>query len=169
MPKAEDSSGQSGLDDFDRIVAFFNKHHVDFLIIGGYAVIFHGDMRSTKDLDLWIRRTVQNAERTVAALEEAGFVPPDDALQHLKDGKGITFGEAPVRVEDILTEIPGVDFDSAWKRKETSQFGPNEAHFIGIDDLITNKEKVARGQDLVDAEKLRLVREKTKRHKSSAS
>lgn len=67
----------SSFDDFDRIVASLNKHKVDFMIIGGFAVVYHGYVRNTKDLDIFIRRSEDNAGRTVAALEEVGFGSPD--------------------------------------------------------------------------------------------
>ena len=62
---------------------------------------------------------------------------------------------------DVLSEIRGVAFDGAWSRRQVSRFGPNEASFIGLDDLIANKEAVGRPQDLVDAQKLKLAREKS--------
>lgn len=155
----EGSGGGAGLDDFDRIVASLNKHGVDFMIIGGYAVIFHGYIRATKDLDIFIRRTPENSRRTVVALEEIGFACPDLKPEIFMAGKGITFGEPPLRV-DVLGDIRGVAFDPAWSRRQTSRFGPNEANYIGLDDLITNKECVGRPQDLADAQKLSLARDK---------
>lgn len=126
---------------------------------GGYAVIFHGQVRTTKDLALFIRRTPDNARRAVAALEEIGFACPELSPELFISGKGITFGEAPMRV-DVLAAIRGIDFEAAWERKQTSRFGPNEANYIGLDDLIANKEAVARPQDIADAQKLKAAREK---------
>lgn len=155
----EGSGEDAGLDDFDRIVASLNDHGVDFMIVGGYAVIFHGHVRATKDLDILIRRTPENARRTVAALEKIGFECPELKPELFLAGKGITFGEPPLRV-DVLGAIKGVDFDAAWPRRQTSRFGPHEASYIGLQDLIANKESVARPQDLADAQKLRLVQAK---------
>lgn len=155
----EDSGQTTELDDLERIVASLNKNGVDFMIIGGYAVIFHGYVRNTKDLDILIRRTPENARRAVAALEQAGCACPELTPELFMSGKGITFGAPPIRV-DVLADIRAVAFDEAWLRKQTSRFGPLEANFIGLDDLISNKEAVARPQDLVDAQKLRLSREK---------
>ncbi len=160
MPEGSGVSAQ--LDDFDRIVASLNKNGVDFMIIGGYAVIFHGHVRATKDLDIMIRRTPENARRAVAALDEAGCACPELTPELFMAGKGITFGEPPMRI-DVLSDIRGVAFDDAWSRRRISRFGPNEANFIGLDDLIANKEAVGRPQDLVDAQKLNLAREKSSR------
>ncbi len=156
----EGSGEATELDDIERIVASLNKNHVDFMIIGGYAVIFHGYVRNTKDLDILIRRTPENARRTVAALEEAGCACPELTPELFMSGKGITFGDAPMRV-DILAEVRGVKFDDAWSRKQTSRFGTLGANFIGLEDLISNKEAVARPQDLLDAQKLSVARVKS--------
>lgn len=158
----EGSGEPTGLDDIERIVDSLNNNGVEFMIIGGYAVIFHGHVRNTKDLDILIRRTPENARRAVAALEEAGCACPELTPGLFIEGKGITFGEPPTRV-DVLAEIRGVTFDDAWPRRHASRFGPLKADFIGLDDLIANKEAVARPQDLVDAQKLRLAREKMSR------
>lgn len=146
------------VDDFDRIIASLNRGGVDYMIVGGYAVIFHGHVRTTKDLDILIRRTPENARRAVQALEEIGFICPELSPELFMSGKGITFGEPPMRV-DVLSAIRGVEFEAAWERRRTSRFGPNTASYIGLDDLIANKEAVARSQDLADAEKLKMARE----------
>ncbi len=147
------------LDDLERIIDALNKKGVDFMIIGGYAVIFHGYVRNTKDLDILIRPTAENSRRAVSALEQAGCACPELTPELFMSGKGITFGDPPMRV-DVLAVIRGVVFDDAWSRRQASRFGPLEVNFIGLDDLISNKEAVARPQDLVDAQKLILAREK---------
>lgn len=75
MPPEPSEAG--GLDDLDRVVASLNKHRVEFLVIGGYAVVYHGHVRNTQDLDLFVRPTAENARRTVAALSETGFASPN--------------------------------------------------------------------------------------------
>ncbi len=152
-----EDGGPPELDDLERIVASLNEGRVDFMIIGGYAVIFHGYVRNTKDLDILLRPTPDNSKRAVAALEALGLTCAELKPELFTSGKGITFGDPPMRV-DILGKIPGVDFEEAWSSKETSRFGRQEAHFIGLEELIRNKQAVARPQDLVDAEKLKLAR-----------
>lgn len=151
----------SGLDDFDRIVASLNKHNVEFMIIGGYAVVFHGHVRNTQDLDLYIRPTEENARRTVAALGEAGFASPELNAEVFTADNGISLGVEPVKV-DLLSHLPGVIFEEAWTRRETSVFGPETASYISRGDLIKNKLAVGRPRDLDDVRELEAGRDQTK-------
>lgn len=145
-------------DDFDRIVASFNKHRVDFMIIGGFAVVYHGHVRATKDLDLYIRRTEENAKRTVAALEEVGFGSPEMTPEVFTADNGISLGAKPLQV-DIISDLRGIDFNDAWARKETSSFGLEAAHYISREDLIINKRAAGRPVDLDDARELEARRD----------
>ena len=154
----ENSEEVSGMDDFDRVVASLNKHHVDFMLIGGIAVIYHGHVRDTKDLDILIRPTTENAKKTVAALEEVGFGCPELKPEAFTADNGISLGEVPVKV-DILSNLPGVAFDEAWVRREASVYGSQTVNYISLDDLITNKRTVGRPQDLADVHKLELARD----------
>ena len=96
----------------------------------------------------------------MAALEEAGFACPELTPELFTTGQGITFGEPPMRI-DVLSRIAGVSFDDAWSRRQESRFGAFKASFIGLDDLITNKQAAGRSSDLVDVERLKLARERT--------
>ncbi len=144
-PQEEDAS-----DAFDRVVAAFNKQKVEFMIIGGWAVAYHGHVRETEDLDLFIRPTLENAKRAVAALEAVGGSCPELKPEVFTDDNGISLGEAPVRI-DVLSRLPGVDFDQAWPRSESSSFGAEMVRYICREDLIKNKRAVARPKDLNDA------------------
>lgn len=140
-------------DDFDRIVASLNKHKVDFMIIGGLAVVYHGHVRNTKDLDLFIRRTEENAKRTVAALEEVGFGSPEMTPEVFIGDNGISLGTRPLQV-DIMSNLRGVDFDEAWSRRESSRFSMETVNYISREDLIVNKRAAGRPLDLDDAREL---------------
>lgn len=140
-------------DAFDRIVAALNRHGVDFMVIGGWAVVFYGHVRMTEDLDLYVRPTEDNAKRVVAALEEAGGACPELRPEVFTRDNGISLGDAPVKV-DILSKLPGVDFDQAWSRRQTGPFGAETVHFISREDLIRNKRAVARPKDLLDVQEL---------------
>lgn len=140
-------------DDFDRIVASLNKHHVDFMIIGGFAVVYHGHMRATKDLDLFVRRTDENARRTVAALEDVGFGSPEMTPEVFTADNGISLGGAPLQI-DVMSNLRGVDFDAAWARRETGAFGRETVNYISREDLITNKRAAGRPVDLDDVREL---------------
>ena len=147
------SDEPDGLDDFDRIVASFNKHHVEFMIVGAFAVIYHGHVRDTSDLDLYVRSSRENAERAVAALEETGFGSPDLKPEVFTHDNGIHLGEEPVEV-DVLSTLKAVDWDRAWARREAGPFGPEDVYYLSLPDLIANKRAVGRLQDLADVEKL---------------
>lgn len=140
-------------DDFDRIVASLNKHKVDFMIIGGLAVVYHGHVRNTKDLDLFIRRTEENAKRTVAALQEVGFGSPEMTPEVFTDDNGISLGTRPLQV-DIMSNLRGVDFDEAWSRRESGRFNMETVNYISREDLIVNKRAAGRPLDLDDAREL---------------
>ncbi|HBL18203.1 MAG TPA: hypothetical protein DD417_15975 [Elusimicrobia bacterium] len=96
LPEASES------DDFDRIVASLNEHHVDFMIIGGWAVAYHGHLRMTEDLDIFIRPTEDNAKRAVAALEDAGGACPELKPEVFLRDNGISLGEIPVLKSPLL-------------------------------------------------------------------
>lgn len=152
------SQEPSELDDFDRIIASLNKHQVDFMIIGGFAVVYHGNDRMTKDLDLFVRRTQENAKKVVAALEDVGFGSPQMTPDVFTDDNGISLGTRPLQV-DIMSNLRGVEFDEAWARRESSDFGPEKVYFISREDLIKNKRASGRPIDLDDARKLELGKE----------
>lgn len=142
-----------GSDDFDRIVASLNKHQADFMIIGGFAVVYHGHIRATKDLDLYIRRTEENAKRVVAALEEVGFASPEMTPAVFTADNGISLGTSPLQI-DILSNLRGVDFDKAWAGRERGSFGRETVNYISREDLISNKHAAGRPVDLDDAREL---------------
>lgn len=154
---AEEAIGSDdGTDDFDRIVAAFKKHEVEFIIAGGFAVIYHGYVRDTSDLDLYIKSSQENARRAVAALEEAGFSSPDLTPDVFLRDNGIHLGEKPVEV-DVLSNLKGVTWEQAWAQKEAAPFGPAEVYYLSLNDLIANKRAVGRLRDLADLEQLERI------------
>lgn len=141
------------MDDLDRVVSAMNRHEVEFMVIGGFAMAYHGHVRNTQDLDLFVRPSPENARRAVAALEEAGFACPELTASVFTDENGISLGDPPLRV-DVLSRLPGVEFADAWMRRETSVFGEESAAYISRADLIANKKAVARPRDLDDVREL---------------
>ena len=139
---------------FEELLSLFTARGVRFLVVGGYAVGSHATFRATKDLDLWSEPTPDNAKRTWRALAEFGMplgkITPADLEQ---PGPWLTFGIAPTRV-DILTAVDGLVFADAWERRVTRTFGRTTAPVLSIDDLIANKRRVGRKQDLADVENL---------------
>ncbi len=141
--------------DYKDLLSAFQSHGVEYLVVGGFAVIYHSQPRFTKDLDLFIKSDAANAKATYAALEDFGAplegIRPDDFTER---NNFFRFGRDP-KGFDILPDIPGVDFDAAWERRvevvvdaDTGQ----KANFISADDLIASKLASGRPQDLADAD-----------------
>ena len=141
--------------DFRDLLQALNRQGARFLIVGGYAVIKHTEPRYTKDLDIWIATDVENAEKVVKALLDFGAPLRDlGAKDFTAKGFYFTMGIAPNRV-DIWFDLSGVEFEECWQRRVPGRVGDVPVNFISRRDLILNKEKVGRLQDLADVEKLR--------------
>ena len=138
--------------DFRDLIAEFNDHHVEFIIVGAHALAAHGHVRATKDLDVWVRPTQENAKSTLAALKEFGAARHDLTREDLAT-PGLVFqiGVAPVRI-DILTAIDGVQFDEAWSDRFQTKFSDQPAAVLSKNHLIINKRAAGRTQDLADVE-----------------
>ena len=124
------------------------------MIVGGYAVAFHGFPRFTKDLDIFFRNSEDNVDRIIGVLCQFGF-PNEDLLSDtfLEEGNIITFGIAPVGV-DFINTIDGVAFAEAAEGRLRGKYGDIEVNFIGKMALTKNKMSTNRTQDKADAEKL---------------
>jgi len=142
--------------DFKELLRIFAEEKVKYLIIGGYAVAKHSEPRYTKDLDIWISNSRENAERVFHALKQ--FDAPLDNIK-IEDFTRPTLvfqmGIEPVRI-DILMGLKELDFDECWERRATAKISEIEIYFISLDDLIYNKKLAGRPQDLRDAENLEL-------------
>lgn len=140
--------------DFRDLLHAFVGRKVRFLIVGAYALAVLGRPRATGDLDVWIEATPTNAERAYAALGDFGA--PLHALTVADlSVPGVVFqiGLPPLRI-DILTQISGVDFATAWRRRRAATFGDVRVSIIGREDFITNKRASGRLKDLADAQRL---------------
>lgn len=141
-------------EDFKEFIELLNNHDVRYLIIGGYAVSFHGHPRYTKDIDIWIERTDVNANHALKALDEFGFgdigILKEDLLT---ENNVIQLGYPPRRI-DLLTSIKGVTFDNCIANSATSLIDDTPLHFIGLEDLKANKLATGRPQDLADVDHL---------------
>jgi hypothetical protein len=137
---------------YKELLQLLNKFEVEYLIVGGYAVMKYGEPRYTKDLDVWVRNSAQNSVRLVEALKQFGAPLDHDGINAATfAGKQVVYqiGVAPVRV-DILTEITAVEFSDAWQKKVASSFFGVPVHFISLADLLTNKRALGRDSDLTD-------------------
>lgn len=144
--------------DFSEILKIFNVNRVKYLIIGGYAVSEYAEPRYTKDLDIWIEASNENALRVFKSLQEFGaplanLKPADFAA---KDSF-YQMGRPPVRI-DILMSINGVEFEKAWTGRNVIRLFDEKVNLISLDDLIAAKKSAGRPQDIVDVESLLLAK-----------
>ena len=143
------------LSDYAELLSILNVHRVKYLVIGAYAVAIHAQPRATKDLDILVKADPDNAKAVFAVLAEfgaplEGLTPADFA----EPGPFFRMGREPVGV-DILTAIPGVEFDDAWSRRVEGVFDKEtnlRANFISREDLLAAKRAAGRRQDLADVE-----------------
>ena len=141
--------------DFTDFLRLLNAREVRYLVIGGYAVAYHGCPRYTGDLDVFVETSPENAARLVGVYREFGFNPPDLKPDLFTTPDNIVrIGHEPVRLE-VLTGISGVTFAGAYARRIMVTLGDITVPFISLSDLIKNKTSTGRGKDLVDAEVLR--------------
>ena len=140
--------------DFKEFLSLLNTHRVDYLLVGGYAVVLHGYPRSTGDIDLWIRTSRGNAERVLRACRDFGFDVPNLRLALFTEPKRMTrMGIPPLRIE-ILNSVSGLRFQDAWKRRVITLMDGLEVPAISLADLRTNKQAAGRAKDIADLENL---------------
>lgn len=147
--------------DFKEFIELLNEYKVDYLIIGGYAVNFHGYPRYTKDIDFWLLMTESNIEKLINAIKDFGFeelnlkiedfTPPENIIQ---------LGYEPYRI-DLLTDAEGADFQECYERRDEAVLNGTTVKFLSLQDLISAKKKTGRLQDLADAEQLQKIMDKT--------
>jgi len=149
--------------DFKEFIELLNEYDVHYLIIGGYAVNFHGYPRYTKDIDFWIWMDPSNITKLIKVIKDFGFgslnleikdfMIPDDIVQ---------LGYEPYRI-DLLMDVDGVDFETCYKRRSESELDGTVVNFLSLQDLITAKKNAGRLQDLADAEQLQKLERKKDR------
>lgn len=141
-------------DDFKEFLRSLNSQGVRYLVVGGYAVGYHGYPRATIDLDVWIATDHENARRTIAALEEFGF-EREELREELftERNRVVRMGVPPLRLE-IITTVSGVEFDACYARRIVASIGDVEASLICLPDLKQNKKAAGRHKDLNDLENL---------------
>ncbi len=140
--------------DFQDFLKLLNVHGVEYLVIGGYAVIYHGYPRATQDLDIWIAVHPDNANRVVRALEEFGFGSPELTTEmFLKDSSVVRMGIPPIRIE-ITMRISGVEFQESFHGKIVDEMDGIPVNIINLKDLLLNKKASGRYKDMNDVEHL---------------
>ena len=140
--------------DFRDLLALLNDHEVQFMIVGGYALAFHGAPRFTGDIDIFIKPDAENSQRVIDALADFGFKSLDLSPNDFQTpNKVIQLGVPPVRI-DLITSITGVTWEDADLSKESGSFGDVPVHYIGKTKFIDNKRSTGRKKDLADIEAL---------------
>lgn len=140
--------------DFRDLLALLNEHKVEYLIVGGYALAFHGAPRFTGDIDLFVRPDPANAKRVIQALAAFGFQFPNLTVDDFQNpNKVVQLGVPPVRV-DLITSLTGVSWEEANASKEPGPFGDVPVQYIGREQFIANKRAIGRKKDLADIEAL---------------
>ena len=140
--------------DFRELLALFNARHVEYLIIGGYALAFHGAPRFTGDLDIFVHPEAANAQRILSALEAFGFaslgLTPRDFE---RSDQVVQLGVPPVRI-DLITSITGVSWSEAWAGRVAGRYGDVPVYYIGREQFVANKRATGRTKDVADLEVL---------------
>ena len=140
--------------DLREFVALLNAARVKYVIVGGYAVAFHGRPRFTGDIDLFIESSVDNGEKTIGALIAFGFaeleITPEDLC---RNDLILQLGFPPNRI-DLMTSIDGVTFDQAWASRTQAILDDLPVNFISRQLLIQNKLAAGRPKDMADAQEL---------------
>jgi hypothetical protein len=141
--------------DFIDFIELCNKYKVEYLVVGGYAVSVHGYPRSTKDFDVCIKISDENASKMVEVINEFGFASLKLKKEDFLKKDFITqLGHEPIRIV-ILNDLDGVPFQEAWANKRVIDFEGTKINFIGYTELLKVKEKAGRPQDFADISKLK--------------
>ncbi|CAN5379273.1 nucleotidyl transferase AbiEii/AbiGii toxin family protein [soil metagenome] len=139
--------------EFKELLNIFNEHGVEYLIVGAFAVMIYSEPRYTKDLDIWVRTSPDNAKRVFAALRDFG-APLANITEHDFAEEGFyQMGRPPGRI-DVMMSLDGVDFETAWESRTSDTFRGVPVHYIGKEDLLHNKRLAGRYQDLADIENM---------------
>ena len=140
--------------DFREFLRLLNAHQVEYLLIGGYAVAYHGYPRATADMDIWIATHPRNAAQVVAALKEFGFDVPELSVELFQaENQIVRMGKPPVRIE-IVTGISGVNFAECYAARVIHVLDGLEVSLISLHHLKLNKRAAGRYKDLDDLENL---------------
>ncbi len=141
-------------EDFEEFLRLLRETNVEYVIVGGYAVAFHGYVRVTKDLDIFFRNSTDNICRLKQALNKFGFSTDNLVdVAFSEEGKIIRMGASPVMIE-LINAVSGLSFDDIWKNRVTGEYGAVTVFYISIKDLLINKHASGCPQDIADCEEL---------------
>ncbi len=141
--------------DYKEFIKLLNETKVEYLVVGAFALAFHGLPRYTGDIDFWVNNTEANSKKVYSCLKEFGF-PMSKITERDFMSEDLIFqmGYPPVRI-DIITGVSGLNFENSFKNKEIRKSGSIKIYYINIDDLKKNKKASGRAKDLADLEEIR--------------
>ncbi|MFN5052084.1 MAG: hypothetical protein ACK5L2_10585 [Planctomyces sp.] len=140
--------------DFSEFLKLLNCHHVDYLLVGGFAVGFHGYPRATSDMDIWVSQSPENAGRVVAAIRAFGFNTPNLTEDlFLQRRRIVRMGHPPIRIE-VMNEIDGVTFEECRPAAILAFIDGIQVPIISLADLKRNKLASGRPKDIDDLQQL---------------
>ena len=140
--------------DYEEFLELLNKHNVRYCVVGAFALAFHVRPRYTKDIDVLVEPTSDNAKRLLIALDEFGFGSLNLAVEDFStQGNIIQLGYEPIRI-DIITSIKGLEFVDIWESRIQGTYGKQTVNFIDRQNLIRSKKLSNRAQDKADLELL---------------
>lgn len=144
--------------DFEDFIKLLNKHQVEYMVVGGYALALHGKPRHTGDLDIWINVSEENADKLMFVINEFGLASLGlQKNDFLEEGSMVQIGYPPLRI-DLLNTIDGVEFNEAYKNKLSIDLDGLKTDYIGLNDFIRNKTSSGRAQDLSDVKELKKIK-----------
>ncbi|MGB5216706.1 MAG: hypothetical protein WBN66_00270 [Smithella sp.] len=140
--------------DFKELLELFNGHKVEYMIVGAYALAYHGAPRFTGDIDIFVKPSLDNAQRILSALSDFGFGALNLTIDDFQNPDSVVqLGVPPVRI-DIITSITGVTWQESDKGKLEGVYGDIPVYFLGREQYIANKRAIGRKKDLADLESL---------------
>lgn len=143
--------------DFEDFIKLLHKNDVDYLVVGGYALAFHGKPRHTGDLDIWINNSEANSEKLVLAIADFGLsslgLTKSDFMQ---EGYVTQIGYPPLRI-DLLNTIDGVNFEDAFPNRLFVDVNGFNVNYIGLKEFIKNKTASGRSQDIADLKEIKKI------------
>ncbi|UYZ63250.1 hypothetical protein [Hymenobacter weizhouensis] len=149
--------------DYKEFIELLNAHNVHYMVVGGYAVAYHGYVRHTGDINIWVEIDPDNAARLVQVMRAFGFGNLYKEADFLQRGGIIQLGVAPIRI-DILSEVDGVQFTDCFAACEPTVWDGVAINFISLADLRKNKASTGRAKDAVDLKQLDKVKRKPGTH-----
>ena len=149
--------------DFRDFIALLNEKRVRYVVVGGYAVAFHGHPRTTGDLDVFMELSLKNAKLMLSVFEAFGFNTEGTAPEFFMDrGQVVRLGREPLKLE-ILNDISGVSFAECWAHRVKAPLGDLRINFIDLERLLANKQASGRLKDKLDVSELSKVKRRSKR------